>query len=111
MQSVLTTLPRTLIALSTIAFVGLIQFPVQADQVQIENGLFYPRSSEEFFKQGRQQLELEIQRLQNPRPETPLLTISPALEQQLKIELQQREQGKPPVQPEQPIAPPPPISQ
>ena len=101
MKRVLTPLPRILVALSTLAFVGLPQLPVQA---QSFGGLYYPRRSDDFFKQGRQQLEQEIQRLQTPPPATAPLTIRPELQQQMQREIQQLENGKPPAQPAQPEA-------
>jgi hypothetical protein len=60
-------------------------------QPQIDLG--YPRSSEKFFNQGQQQLEREVERLQTHRPATPLLTISPELELQIKRDIQRLEQG------------------
>ena len=101
MKKVLTPLPRILIALSTLAFVGVPQVPVQAQSL---GDLSYPRRSEDFFKQGRQQLEQEIQRLQTPPPATPPLTLRPELQQQMQREIQQLENGKPPAQPVQPEA-------
>jgi hypothetical protein len=104
MSRTLTTLLRTLIALSTLIVVELSPTLGQAQNVYTID-LAEPRSSEQFFQQGRQQLEREIQRLQNPRPETPLLTISPALEQQLKHPVQPLAPEKSLVQPELPIVP------
>ncbi len=103
MKRVLTPLPRILISLSTLAFVGLPQFPVHAQSLVDSS---YPRRSEDFFKQGRQQLELEIQRLQTPLPATDLLTIRPERQQQMQMEIQQLENGTLPTQPGQPEAPP-----
>lgn len=102
MKKALTTLLPILTTIPAIAFVAFVQSPVDA-QITLE--LNYPRPSEQFFKEGRQQLEREIQRLQSPPPATPLLTINPNLEQQMRMELQQREQGNQPTQSKQPQAP------
>ena len=104
MKKDLSPLPRILIALSTLTFVGLPQVPVHA-QSFVDS--LSPRRSEDFFKQGRQQLELEIQRLQTPLPAAPLLTIRPELQQQTQMEIQQLENRTLPAQPGQPEAPPP----
>lgn len=102
MRKALTTLLPILTTIPAIAFVAVVQSPVDA-QVTLE--LNYPRPSEQFFKEGRQQLEREIQRLQSPPPATPLLTINPNLEQQMRMEWQQREQGNRRTQSEQPKPP------
>jgi hypothetical protein len=99
----LTILWRTLTALATIAVVGLSPSLVQAQNVRTLD-LGEPRSSEQFFQQGRKQFEQELQKLQTPRPETPLLTISPTLDPQRKLDAHPPEPGEPPVLAAPPIA-------
>jgi hypothetical protein len=85
MKKGLTALLHPAIALSTVAL-GLMQLPMQAQNILVTPkfpDIVYPRSSEEFFKQGRQQLEQEIQKLHQSPPATPLLTIDPTLEHQM----------------------------
>jgi hypothetical protein len=107
MKRVLTTLPQILITIPILGLVVLFHVPVQA-QSRVE--FAYPRSSEEFFNQGQEQLELEIQRLQKPLPSV-LITISPELQGQMLMEIQQledenlQENENPPAQPEQPRSP------
>ncbi|MEM9217271.1 MAG: hypothetical protein AAGD25_23395 [Cyanobacteria bacterium P01_F01_bin.150] len=52
-------------------------------QAQTINGIFGTRSSEQFFLEGIERLEQEIDELQNDSdPETDILTIDPSIEEQ-----------------------------
>ncbi len=102
MNRALAPFASILMTLSTLVLAGWLPVPAPA-QTAID--LAYPRSSEKFFKQGLYQFELEIQRLQTPLPQTPLLTISPAIKQPRQNESPQQNPGKPSVQPTAPTSP------
>jgi hypothetical protein len=103
-STVMTRLP-ILMATLTLAFVGLSPALASSECGRTVD-LGEPRSSEQFFNQGRQQFELEIQRLQNPRPATPLLIIRSAPPMEIEVPLQVPGQSPPPPPPA--IAPTPP---
>lgn len=74
----------TIFTLMASGFIGVTLFPANAETVprSVTNALAYPTSSQRFFEEGYEQLEREIQRLQEPAPATPVLSVNPDLQQQ-----------------------------
>lgn len=56
-----------IIPIASMAMFGSFGLPVNAQNLppEVINSIFYPNSSQRFFREGYEQLEIEIQRLQN----------------------------------------------
>ncbi|MEB3294096.1 MAG: hypothetical protein VKJ24_13135 [Synechococcales bacterium] len=91
LQKMISHLSQLGLAVSMVGWGSIALFPSAAQAHDFTNlsrlagDLFYPRASERFFLEGRQQLEQEIQRQRQPKPPA-ALQVQPEVPPTLKPE-------------------------